>query len=334
MRIHEIGGEFALIDRLASRSRAGGGTPHGMLVGIGDDAAVVRSAPGRDTVVTVDMLIEGVHFRRDWSDMYSIGWKCAAVNLSDIASMGADPDYAFLSLALTPADTVESVDDFYDGFLACLSEHGGALTGGDTNSSPGPFVAGVTLLGSVAAGRAVLRSGARPGDILLVTGSLGDSAAGLALLIAGEDAGGFGSILERHRRPTPRVAAGRAAAATGLVHAAMDISDGLAGDLPKLCAASNLGARIDAAALPISETARDAAVRLGRPVIEFAIAGGEDFELLLAVDPVGVEAVIHAVEAAGVAASAIGSIVPAGIEFAGLPADIRSAGGWDHFSGD
>ena len=336
MRLSDIGGEFGFIDRI--RETYAGAAGGGLAVPLGDDAAVLDVPKGRQVVVTTDLLIEGIHFRRDWSDFYSIGWKAAAANLSDIAAMGADPTFTFVSLALTPDDTVERLERLYDGLSDCLTRYGSRLAGGDTNSSPGGLAINITQLGTVPTGTALTRPGAKSGDILLVTGTLGDSAAGLALLrmhgpVKAEKM--THDLLTAHRRPQPRIVAARAARETGLVHAAMDISDGLSGDVPKLCAASGVGARINTAALPISSALFSAEGLLEQSAWEIALAGGEDFELLLAVAPGDVEAVQAAVTATGTALTPIGEVGRSGLHFAApdgsgdLPA---VAQGWDHFA--
>lgn len=336
MRLQDIGGEFGFIERL--RGPHGGAPGQGLAVPIGDDAAVLDAPPGRQIVVTTDMLVEGVHFRRDWSDPYSIGWKAAAVNLSDIAAMGADPTFAFLSLALTPQETVENLDRLLNGLGDCLTRYGARLAGGDTNATPGHLVVNVTLLGSVPQGRALTRAGARLGDVLLVTGTLGQSSAGLALLTQhghpkAEKLGE--TLVNAHRRPQPRVSAGLAAARTLKVHACMDLSDGLLGDVPKLCAASGGGARLDTALLPVSDELRRACELQGTDPLMTALHGGEDYELLLAVAPADVDAVRAAVEATGVPLTAVGEVTKAGLRI--LAADGQNemtpqAGGWDHFA--
>ena len=338
MRLSDIGGEFGFIDHI--RATFAGAKADGLAVPLGDDAAVLDVPPDRQTVVTTDGLVEGVHFRRDWSDPYSIGWKAAAVNLSDIAAMGADPTFAFVSLALPADETVEWVERLYDGLCDCLNRYGARLAGGDTNSAGaagGGLVISVTQLGTVPRGQALTRSGGRVGDLLLVTGTLGDSAAGMALLshcgaVKAEKVNK--GVVQAHRRPQPRVVAARAARETGGVHAAMDISDGLAGDLPKLCAASGVGAKINAAALPLSEALEAAAKELDLSPLDLALDGGECCELLLAVAPGDLEAVQAAVAATGTTLTPIGEVVRAGFRILGpdgadLPTERR---GWDHFT--
>ncbi len=336
MQIGEAGGELGWIERV--RTTHAGAAGNGLAVPIGDDAAVLDIPPGRQVVVTTDMLVEGVHFRRDWSDPYSIGWKAAAVNLSDIAAMGADPTFAFVSLAFVREETMETLERLYNGFADCLTRYGARLAGGDTNASPYGLTLNVTQMGTVATGQAWTRTGARVGDSILVTGTLGNANGGLALLLQdglarAEKA--FPQLVGTHRRPQPRVVAARALAALGKVRAAMDISDGLAGDLAKLCAASGVGARVDAALVPLSEDLKAAADALGQEATQMALIGGEDLELLLIVSPADADSVRSAVEDTGIACTAVGEIVKSGLRF--VDADGEDAmppgrHGWDHFT--
>ena len=335
MLISEIGGEVGLIERL--RETYAGAAGDGLALPLGDDAAVLDVPPGRQIVVTTDLLIEGVHFRRDWSDPYSTGWKAAAANLSDIAAMGADPTFTFVSLGLPPDETVEGVERLYDGLGDCLGRYGAKLAGGDTNRTPGGLTVNVTQLGTVPAGQALKRSGAKIGDILLVTGTLGNSGAGMALLelhglVKAEKL--FRTLVDSHRRPHPRIVAARAARETGKVHACMDLSDGLAGDLPKLCAASGVGAKVDVSLLPLSENLRAVSGDLGRSALDFALTAGEDFELLLSVAPADVEAVSAAVTATGTLLTRIGEVTRMGLHYANPDGVNLPAGnaGWDHFA--
>jgi thiamine-monophosphate kinase len=336
MRIQEIGGEFGWINRV--RETYAGAQGEGLALSLGDDAAVLDAPSDRQLVVTTDMLVERVHFRRDWSDFYSIGWKAAAVNLSDIAAMGATPTFAFVAVGLTPNETVEGLDRMYDGFSDCLNRYRARIAGGDTNASPDGLILSVTLLGTAVPGQVMTRTGARLGDKLLVTGTLGSSALALALLTelgvsraerVNKD------LLMVHRRPQPRVFAGQAAAATGKVRAAMDISDGLLGDLKKFCAASNVGARIETAALPVADEMRYASDLIRKDYRQVALEGGEDYELLFAVPPADVDAVRAAVEETGTPVTVIGEIVKTGLHVIApdgqgeLPAEGE---GWDHFA--
>lgn len=336
MRISEIGGELGFIERL--RETYAGTAGAGVVLSIGDDAAILSVPADRQLVVTTDMLVEGVHFRREWSDPYSIGWKAAAVNLSDIAAMGADPTAAFVSLAFSDEETVENLDRLYDGFSDCLNRYGARLAGGDTNAAPSGLILSVTQMGSVAAGEVLTRAGARIGDALMVTGTLGNSAAGLALLMEH----GYPraektnpAVVGAHRRPQPRIHAGRAAAQTRKVRAAMDISDGLLGDAQKLASASGVGIRLDTARLPISGDLRLTAEALGKNPTDLALDGGEDYELLLSVAQADVETVKAAIEETGVLVTVVGEILKAGLHVIAPNGqdeiDVTSRG-WDHFA--
>lgn len=301
-------GEFGLIEqfraRLARRS--------GVEIGIGDDAAVL--APLSSPVVTSDALVEGVHFRRDWTTARALGRKCLAVNVSDIAAMGGVPVAAFINLTVSAADNAAWLLSLYEGFEDAAARGGFTIAGGDiSRTETGGTVVGVTLVGN--APRPVLRSGARVGDILVATGYLGESAAGLWLLqnpevIVAENVRAH--LLTRHFEPTARVAPMQAALAIeGAVHAQLDISDGLAGDAAHLAKASGVAVEINLAALPLSASLMAAAQvaapdnELGR-AHDWALYGGEDYELLIAVAADSADATIEAIQESGVAATCIG----------------------------
>ena len=273
------GGESALIKRIAQRvGWASLPQPFCLLQGIGDDAAVLQA--GDQTLLwTADMLLEGVHFRLDWIDPALLGWKSLAVNLSDIAAMGGTPVGALLSLALPAERTGAWLDAFVDGLAECAQTHGVALLGGDTNRA-NQVVIDVSLLGIVA-GQPVLRSGARAGDWLLVSGALGGSRAGLHALMAGDASA---VDLAPHFRPKPRMQVGMLTRELGAT-AMMDLSDGLAADLPKLLRASGVGAVVYAAQVPVHPAAARWAHAHALDPVAFAIAGGEDYELLIAAPP-------------------------------------------------
>ncbi|HEY6097800.1 MAG TPA: thiamine-phosphate kinase [Anaeromyxobacter sp.] len=262
--------EFALIDLFTSALPLRGA---GVVVGPGDDAAVLRPAPGEDLVATVDAVVEGVHFGRGFSPE-DVGWKALAVNLSDLAAMGARPLYALVALGLPPGTPLRAVRGIARGLGACARAYRTAIVGGNVSRARELSLT-VTAIGAVPEGRAVLRTGARPGDLVAVTGTVGDAALGLRPRASRP-------LVLRQRRPRPRLAAGRALA--GLVRAAVDVSDGLAQDLGHLCRASGVGARIGLADLPLSPAYRRSARRLRDPFAP-ALAGGEDYELVLAVPP-------------------------------------------------
>ncbi|MDR1728733.1 MAG: thiamine-phosphate kinase [Acidobacteriota bacterium] len=256
--------------------------------GIGDDAAIWRPHGGEGLwAVTTDMLVEGIDFRREWTAPEDLGYKSLAVNLSDLAAMGAAPRFFTVALALPPDLTGRWVRRFYDGIAECGDGHGAALVGGDL-SGGGTVVVSITAFGESGDGKVVCRSGARAGDLLYVTGTLGRSAAGLELLRQGAThprAAAQREALRAHRKPEPRCAAGAWLARSGCVRAMMDISDGLSTDLPRLCAASGdgAGAGMDAEVFPERLPAFAPSSLWGCDPLALACDGGEDYELLFAV---------------------------------------------------
>ena len=327
--------EKALIARIARQTRtlgpavkrrrsdtiqtgnAGGGVA-GLLTGIGDDCAVLRFPPGHNALVTTDFSLEGVHFRRRWHPPESVGHRCLARGLSDIAAMGGEPLAAFLSLAL-PGDQPQAwVDGFMRGFLALAKKFSVPLAGGDTAQSPAGVLADIVVLGSVPRGTAVLRSGARPGDSLYVTGELGGSALVLVRLLSGSLKKPQPRRYPAHFFPLPRLAAGRLLRKRKLATAMVDISDGLSTDLRHLCQESGVGARIYAQKLPVAGGAAN---------LPFALHGGEDYELLFTARG-KVPARI-----AGVRVTRIGEITPGRTILLvqnGREGELPAAG-WEHF---
>ncbi len=330
------GGELALLDRIRKlANRPGNG---GIRLGIGDDCALLRLKPGEELAVTTDLSIAGRHFRLEWHPSEAVGHRALARGLSDIAAMGARPLAAFLSLGLPRTLTVAHgrrpawVDGFFRGLLALADVHHTPLAGGDLAESP-VAAADIVLIGAVPRGQALLRSGARPGDRIFVTGTLGGSAAGLARLRKGKRAVSHASMfnakapdpLARHLWPQPRIAQGLWLRRNRVATAAIDLSDGLSTDLDHLCAESSVSAVIDAAALPIDPGA----------TLEQALHGGEDYELLFTARP---NAVIPR-RIAGVAVTPIGAVVPRRsgkprlvlIDQSGLRRPMLHRG-WQHFS--
>jgi thiamine-monophosphate kinase len=277
MKLAELG-EFGFIERIRAAAAVGNGVVHG----IGDDCAVLELPPGQRLLTTKDLLIEGVHFQRGWTDSRRLGRKSVSVNVSDIAAMGGRPRHLYLGLGV-PADfTVEELQLFMDGFLEAVTEYGACLVGGDTCRSPGPLLISVTAEGSVAAGRELLRGGARVGESIYVSGTLGDSALALQLLTAGTP---LDPHLEaRHHNPTARVALGQALAEARLASAMIDISDGLSADLGHILKASGTGALLEEPRLPLSEPFR-AALHNDPRLMQLALSGGEDYELLFTAPP-------------------------------------------------
>jgi len=260
----------------ASATGRPGASRRVVFTGIGDDCAVLRLPPGHESLVTTDFTLEGIHFRRDWHPPESVGHRCLTRGLSDIAAMGGEPVAAFLSLAL-PGDLPQSwVDHFARGLISLAEKFGITLAGGDTAESPNGILADIVVVGTAPKGKSVLRSGARPGQRIFVSGELGGSAAALVRLRSNPkkklDPRGF----RRHFYPEPRVELGRVLRQKGLASAMIDTSDGLSTDLAHLCEESGVGAELDAALIPRARVAKPA-----RQVdLDLALHGGEDYELL------------------------------------------------------
>ena len=265
-------------------------TAAGVRTGIGDDTAVLALGPGALLLATTDLVLEDVHFRRAWASPYDVGWKAMAVNLSDIAAMGGVPRWALVAAALPASAAVAEVDAFYSGLQDAAAPSSVVIVGGDTSVSPDGWMINVTLLGEHT-GTPKLRSAARLGDVVAVTGTLGRSAGGLALLETGgaprPDLGARAreELTRAHLRPVARLGEGRWLGGQPGVHAMIDMSDGLTTDLGHICQESHVGARIMLDSLPVAPAAREAASALGKDPIAWATAGGEDYELLFTCEP-------------------------------------------------
>ncbi len=338
MKLTDVG-EFGLIDRLSGILPP---PPEDVLVSIGDDAAVWRWG-SKWAVATTDTMVENVHFRRHFGTWYDLGWKSMAVNLSDIAATGAIADYALVTIGLPTDVEVESVGEIYHGMADISRQFATAIVGGDTVSSPLGIIVSVTVLGQAqdaneeALPRLLRRSGARPGDRVCVTGHLGSSAAGLETLLRGIDTPPtvVDPLRQAHLRPVPRMKEGQTLAALG-VQAGMDISDGLAGDLQKICQQSGVGARIWVDSLPIHSATREV---FPTRCTDFALYGGEDYELLFCAPEAIIEAVRTSFTAKGLAQiSVIGEIIadPVGEVLLITPDGLETRAGsqsYDHFAG-
>jgi thiamine-monophosphate kinase len=266
--------EKALIRRIRDRAakRREAGLHSG--IDIGDDCAVLPIPSGHEALVTTDFSLENVHFKRAWHPPESVGHRCLTRGLSDIAAMGGQPLAVFLSLAFPRTLPQSWVDGFLRGLLELAGEFKVNLAGGDTAGSPGGIMADIIVLGSVPRGKAVLRTGARPGDRIYLTGELGASAAALDLLSGGKKL--RRSDFESHFYPTARVAVGRFLREKGLASAMIDISDGLSTDLGHICEESGVGAELETEAIPVATVGKS----LRRVELPFALHGGEDYELL------------------------------------------------------
>ena len=271
--------EKTLIARIRRQAKRSGATLDGGS-GIGDDCAVIEIPRGHEALVTTDFSLENIHFRRAWHPPESVGHRCLTRGMSDIAAMGGEPLAAFLSLALPRNLSQSWLDRFLGGLLKLAAEFKVNLAGGDTAESPGGVMADIVVLGSVPKGRAVLRSGARPGDGIYVTGELGGSAGTLSLL-SSRKRKLKPADFPRHFYPAPRVEVGRFLRARKLATAMIDLSDGLSTDLGHICEESGVGAEVDAASVPLALIGR-----LARKVsLDVALNGGEDYELLFTARP-------------------------------------------------
>lgn len=285
--------EFSLIRAIVHRFA---GCAPNLIKGIGDDAAVVTAKGPAWWHVTTDLLAEGVHFDLNTADPATIGYRAAMANLSDIAAMGAVPRYLLTALAIPRRFKSASVFAIYDGLMEACRLHDVALIGGDTSASRAGLFLGITLIGDTAAGRALFRHGADVGDHIYVTGTLGDSLAGFRLLNERRSsrsnrrslslsAADRRALIERHLRPSARVKEGRWLNQERLASAAIDLSDGLSGDLRHICEESGVGAEIDGGALPISASCQAYAESRRLSPVDLAVAGGEDYELLFTASP-------------------------------------------------
>lgn len=290
MKVAELG-EFGLIDRLNKDLIA---IPNEVICGIGDDTAVLPAQDRGDLLFTTDMLVEDVHFSLGFSSPYQIGWKAIACSVSDIAAMGGRPSNATISLAIPRGIEVEFIDELYAGLRAAGQRYGVNIVGGDTVKTAGPIVVNVALLGWVECGRAVYRSGARPGDLIAVTGSLGDSAGGLKILkndLSNLPAHKKEYLLNRHLEPQPQLQLGPALAQRGLVTAMNDVSDGLASEVLEITRASNVGCVLVDQDIPISVPLFRLAAQMNTDAVEMALFGGEDYQLVFTFAPDNLEVI-------------------------------------------
>jgi thiamine-monophosphate kinase len=308
--------------RQIRRSARGGKS---VVTGIGDDCAVLRVPPGHEVLVTTDFTIENVHFRRDWHRPELVGRRCLTRGLSDIAAMGGEPLAAFLSLAVASDVPQKWVNRFLKGLLDLAEEFKVPLAGGDTAQSAGGIQADIVVVGSVPKGKAVLRSGAKVGDQIYVTGELGGSAAALARLAESKPVGaGYSRHFRPRPRPLARVAVGQWLRRRGVASAMIDLSDGLSTDLEHLCEESQVGAEIEAEAIPRARVGRGKK----RVALKLALHGGDDYELLFT-SAAAVPSVV-----AGVRVTRIGRTTKSvGMRLIGADGKRRplKAGGWEHF---
>ncbi|MEO8671499.1 MAG: thiamine-phosphate kinase [Tahibacter sp.] len=318
--------EFALIELIRERTAV---ERDDVRLGIGDDAALVVVPAGAELVVCTDMMVAGVHFP-EATKPFDVGWKSLAVNLSDLAAMGATPAWATLGLAMPVADQAW-VAAYADGFAALARQFGLALVGGDTTR--GPLTISVTVHGFVEVGMALRRDGACVGDVVCVTGTLGDAAAGLRISLAeqGQSDDESRTLLDRLNRPVPRVDAGLAL--RGCATACIDISDGLIADLGHICYRSQVGAEINSAALPSSAQLRG--FTGDESHLSLQLHGGDDYELCFTLPESSHSEILHRLHSTGIAATVIGRIVKgSGVRVSDATgrAIAVEKSGWEHFS--
>lgn len=291
--------------------------------GIGDDAAIIRLSPRRTLLVTTDILTEHVHFDLATTSFEDVGYKAAVANLSDIAAMGGTPEYLVTAIASPASRTQSELVSMYRGLMKACRRYGVELIGGDTSAARSELFLSIAMIGSVQPGRAIRRDGAGVGDLLYVTGTLGDSLAGLNLLATRRRNRSsmktrrdqlplcdIRYLTGRHLRPTARVEEGQWLSRRRLATAAIDLSDGLSGDLVHLCDQSGVGAEIDVSLLPLSSACQRYAETRGLDAAELALKGGEDYELLFTVSPKQEEALDRLAQRTGSRFSHIGTIRP------------------------
>jgi thiamine-monophosphate kinase len=282
-------GEFALIDRLQRFLQAPSGSQ--VIQSIGDDCAVLRPSPESELILTTDSQEEGVHYRLDWSTPEDIGWRCLAINVSDIAAMAGWPLGAVVALSLPPELSVAFVDGLYTGMQALAHEMACPIIGGNMTKTTGRVSVTITVLGEVPKDQAIYRSGAQPGDEIWVTGTLGGAKAGLEALLRPDAVSGVSTAhaLACYRRPQPRLREAQFLRQRATLHSLLDLSDGLSGDLRHICEASGVGAQIEADAVPMHDDTRRIADALHADPLSFALHGGEDFELCFTAPPMQIE---------------------------------------------
>ncbi len=332
MDLSEIG-EFGLIARIAQIVGEGNAP---LIKGIGDDAAVITSEPDVVTLLSTDAMVEGQHFRFDWMSPYQVGHRAAAAALSDIAAMGGQPIALFCTLCLPSTCTVERAEQLIAGLQALAARFGISLAGGDIVATDGPLVVDVVALGKAHPDALWLREGAQAGDRVLVTGTLGNPAAAIELLLSDKSfrSAQFPQLLQSLTAPVPHLKAAAALAPIGKVHGAIDISDGLLQDAGHVATASGVAMQLRAADIPVSEQSLKCAELLGRDPLHWAAAGGEDFQLLLTAPPADVPQLQAALHALSVPLTDIGEVTPgAGVQLLDDNGDdiCLVTGGWDHF---
>ena len=333
-------GEFQLIQSIPRQLTTQGFRP---TVGTGDDAAVFSPSPPQHVVISTDLLVEDIHFTRKTATLYDIGYKAATANLSDIAAMGARPTGIFVAIALPPSTTQQDWQEFYRGLAASCQPHRVQLLGGDTSCSPTSLFIAITITGQVHPTHILTRRGAMIGDLIYVSGTLGDSAAGLAYLKKytrplkpSSLSKTMNYLVQRHLQPTARIALGQLLASQPYASAAMDLSDGLSGDLQHLCRQSQVGALIARTKIPMSQQLLHYANRIRTTPLHWSLHGGEDYELLFTVPLKWQQALEKKSKRRKIPITQIGIIQPKRfgirIENSEGTVDMLPSEGYEHFS--
>ena len=333
MDIKEIG-EFGLIERIKKTiSRP----PAEVFVGIDDDAAAYVVSEDILQLITTDILVEHVHFNMEYFTFSQLGWRSLAANLSDIAAMAGTPQYAVVSIAIPDVIKVESIEELYGGMQELADLFSVSIIGGDTTRSKSGLVINIAVIGSVNKQKITLRSGALPGDAVFSTGDLGGSIAGLQVLSKNKAGIKADAVIRKHLTPMPRVKEAEFLSRNIDIHAMIDVSDGLASEVGHICRCSSVGAEIEEALFPIDDETRAVAAHFDDDALDYALSGGEDFELVFTADEKAVNAVkVKFEEQFSIQLSKIGIVTPAerGIVLCTKQNKIKQLheSGWNHFS--
>lgn len=330
-------GEFGLIDRI--QKIVPKAEHKDLMLGIGDDTAVIRIDDHRAMVITCDIQVENQHFRLKNISAYQLGRRAMAVNLSDIASMGAQPTFALVSLGFPKSFPLADFDDLFRGMKDQLAEFSAHIIGGNLSNSESELIIDITMMGEIASHQVLTRSSARPGDRIFVTGNPGESSAGFYVLekFGKNYPAEFAALVQKHLQPIPRIDAGKRIAQSGFATAMIDTSDGIAGDLNHICVMSKVGAEIYQEKLPVPEGIHKVASISGKSVSHLSLHSGEDYELLFTLKPETPDAIIHSVaKETGVTITEIGKILTKESGYRLIDLNERRVPiqptGWDHFN--
>jgi thiamine-monophosphate kinase len=330
MNLGELG-EFGFIDKLKGGAISRGDS---VIKGIGDDCAVIKLSSGKALLITTDILVEDIHFIRDLIPPYLLGRKSMAVNISDIAAMGGIPREAVISAAIPNSVSVEFLESLNDGFQSIAREFEINIVGGDTSGSPDRLVINIALIGEAFEDEILYRSGAKPGDTIFLTGTVGSSAAGLDALLKGHTEPEWQNLIEAHNNPAPHIAAGRLISGLKLAHSLIDISDGLVSDLGHICDESGVGAVISLDSIPVSDSTAKYIRRFKLDFDKTTLLSGEDYILLGTMPPDSLAIARDSLKSAGCGFYPIGEITAnRGIALREADGSIKAITnrGFDHF---